>query len=528
MKKIQIISIAFTCVFLYACSNSSETSEENTEKLVENQLISEEVKEDVKAEEQPLSVRDKFTNALSPISLPFSVNTQSIEKLPNTLLISNEVFDLLQLQQIGDFDKNLEQTILGKIDCENNLTGILVSQTTNNESIGYYFLYDEELKVTGLTNVYYSNSEGSNNTTSEISTGQVLTFTTSMDIDGNEIESTSVKLIDMGSFINPGILEGEEEFEGEGEDPIEFAIPTPEELTAGSGVLPLVRQTFFTERLDSYKNAILFTEEENTEMIGGFPAKSYKVVSTQTGKITQVIPISYNADLGEGRVLFENDTEAQQKEFNKNTALAAEKTLETYGFKNVTKYAALHKSSVELKGNEWVFSIQKIGEEASMEIGRIPSTYYKEIEITEVIEPLYDPFAIVSYTIPESAEFAATMYGVFVVGKSQLSILHKKIGYYYLEKINTKGEINQEMATKSINNLNSALSLNGTNAEAAFYLASVYALQENTNDCLQVLNHLKYINNTDSEGYLEMVKQEEAFNKIRNDVLFVDFMKTIN
>lgn len=302
----------------------------------------------------------------------------------------------------------------------------------------------------------------------------------------------------------------------ESEDPIEFYIPTTEELTAGSSVLPLMYNTLFIKKIATNKNAFLFLEEENTEIIGGTPAKSYKIVSTLTGKITQVIPISYNADIGEGVVLLEDMTEDEISEFNEINRIEAEKTIETYQFKEVTEYTHRLTANVAQIGNEWVFSISSKKEiDIIMEVYRFPSIEGRTIEIVEVIEPYdYGQLAIISYTIPGSMEYPASLNGVYVVSESQLSVLYKKIGGAYYDKIEGESNPNKDNVNKCIENLSNSLSLNGANAEAAFYFASVYAHLKDEYNCVQVLEHLKRINSSDSEGYLEMVKEEAVFNDI--------------
>ncbi|MDH5476481.1 MAG: hypothetical protein OEX22_12365, partial [Cyclobacteriaceae bacterium] len=105
---------------------------------------------------------------------------------------------------------------------------------------------------------------------------------------------------------------------------------------------------------------------------------------------------------------------------------------------------------------------------------------------------------------------------------------YKKIGFAYYNKIQSEKDVDDENAIKSISYLNSSLLLNGANAEAAYYLASTYAMIGSDHKCIQALQHLKLIESSDSEGYLKMVKEEITFNKIRNNTLFIEFINAID
>lgn len=355
-----------------------------------------------------------------------------------------------------------------------------------------------------------------------------VTQTTTVDSENKEQSSQSVNLIVDSTSAPLGVpdFEGSEDNDA---DPIDFYIPTKKQLNAGNGELPLEFQTLFTAKIDSDKDAILFLQEENTSLIGGPPAKRYIVVSTQTGNMTQVVPISYNPNVGEGQVLLTDMSEDKIEAFNQLHADEADKSLTSYHFEEVTKYQQQYDSFVEQDGDEWIVLIaHKDASEIRYEVARLEAIAGREIEILHVIEPLYDLFAIITYSVPGSMAFPDTLNGALVVGKSALSVLHKKIGFKCFEKLKSNKGIESLAINKCINSLNYALSLNGANAEAAFHLAATYALVDNVERSIEALRFLMLIDSIDASSYLEMAAIDEAFAGIRNDEIFVQLMNSLN
>lgn len=105
----------------------------------------------------------------------------------------------------------------------------------------------------------------------------------------------------------------------------------------------------------------------------------------------------------------------------------------------------------------------------------------------------------------------------------------KKIDFNYYDFMMKNGgyERDKQSAQISLENLNKALSLNGANDYAVYYLACIYAQMNNSEACIAALEHLEKIKSVDAEGLLEMVKTESDFGLVREAPAFAKLMETI-